>query len=1041
MSEKQPPELPLDAPHDPTLSYIPTNSRIAEGGADTSACLMTWATTERRPSGDGEGAPEEAPANAPTAPAYSLHRVLGRGGMGEVWEATQTSLGRLVAVKRAITGHDIDDRARIRVFQHEAVIAGRLEHPNIVPVHDLGLGADGSPLLAMKLVKGQPWDRTLLEDFANLSAEDLLAKNLPTLIAVGHAVAFAHSQGIVHRDIKPGQVMTGEFGEALLMDWGLAIQVTDPPPDLAKTSVQHVVATLQTASNPAGTIAMMAPEQTSQSASGIGPWTDVYLLGGTLYYLLTGTFPHAAPTALMAFTKAADGIIEDPRKRAPNRAMPDELVDVCLGALQSEPSKRTPSARAFVDGLKDYLGGSSRRRESRALVDKASALLDQRPTKYADFTRIEELVDRALTLWPENPLAPLMLDKVHAAHAQAAINNGDLVLGRSIAERVQSEVKRNALLAEADRLEALARAQARQRRMLVVTSFVLLFVIVIGGTIFAVKLDEQRRLAESNAVAATQRALEAKESRAQADDLVRFMITDLSRKLAPLDKDLKALDEAAIRAADFYTTQSMYPERLDSKERFNTVTSLQTVTGVLSRQGEASRAREISRRAMEFARNLEGPTAGPVYAGAIVSYGQELRRAGELEEAGRVFDEAAKVAEPLVPSGGAVPFARALLCRADLYLLAGESEKGTDFTLRGMEILDQVLAQNPDDEDTVILYNWGAVKLATAYGMASDTKNALAVFARIRGHAERLLVARPESIGAFGDLSNAWIREGTAYQQLGEYERALESTHRAVQVSEEFLPRHPTDVSVRSTLAYAVTRRGTILTDLGRHEEAITDLKRGLELRETLRAEDPANRELIVRARGSWQRLAEAYEAVGDYPAARDARVGALGAGRDLYRTDQGVTYQLGLAEDLACLAAVRLKTKEPEAARELANEAVELLKSSPRRGTGAASTTLLAYTTLAEAYEALGDAERATAYYEELLTKIDQFPGYTGGGAGSALKSSVLLKLGRTSEARAEAQRAADAGMDSPEFRAFVKANGFEVKFPADDTSGEREQ
>jgi serine/threonine protein kinase len=1025
MSEKRPPELPRDAPQDPTISYVPTNLRLPEGEADTSACLMTWATTARRPSDDGEEPAQATPD--PVAPSYNLHRVLGRGGMGEVWEATQTSLGRLVAVKRAITGHDIDDRARIRVFQHEAIIAGRLEHPNIVPVHDLGLGADGMPLLAMKLVKGEPWDRTLLDDFANLSAEDLLAKNLPTLIAVGHAVAFAHSQGIVHRDIKPGQVMTGEFGEALLMDWGLAIQVSDPPPDLAKTSVQHVVATLQTASNPAGTIAMMAPEQTSQSAAGIGPWTDVYLLGGTLYYLLTGTFPHAAPTALVAFTKASDGYIEDPRKRAPNRGMPDELVDLCLAALQKEPSNRTPSARAFVDGLKDYLGGSSRRRESRAMVEKASALLEQRPKKYAEFTRIEELVDRALSLWPENPLAPLMLDKVNAAHAQAAINNGDLVLGRSIAERIQSDVKRNTLLAEADRLEALALAQARQRKMLVATSFALLLVIVIGGTIFALKLDEQRLLAQANARDATQRALEAKESRAQADDLVRFMISDLSRKLAPLDKDLRVLDEAAIRAADFYTTQSMYPERLDAKERFNTVNSLEAVAGVLARQGEATRAREIAKRSMEFAKNLEGPTAGPIYAGTIVNYGQELRRAGELIEAGEVFDQAAAVAEPMISSGGAVAYARAVLCRADLYLVGGNVEAGTAHTLRGMEILDRVLAAQPDDPDTVTLYNWGASKLVTAYALAGDKVNALATLGKIRAHGEALMEKRPESVGAPSDIANAWIRESTIHQNSGDLELALAATQQAIRISDKALLLRPTDVSLQSTLAYAVTRNGSILTDMGRHEEAVVDLKRGLELREQLRTDDPGNRELIVRARGSWQRLAEAYDAVGDLTNGLAARTGAVGAGRALYEVDPGPTYQLGLAEDLANLATINLKLERAEAARDHAREACDLLASTGRRGASAAATTISAYTTLAGALEALGDPGAALAY-EELLAKLGEFPAVANSGEGWLLRSSILVKLDRPDDARAAAQKAADAGLDTPEFREFLRVNGFEV-------------
>src|SRR5690606_27095573 len=154
---------------------------------------------------------------------------------------------------------------------------------------------------------------------------------------VAQAVAFAHSRGIVHRDLKPGQVMIGSFGETLLMDWGLAVFVgagesADPADPAAMPQLFPAdPPTRGSASHPAGTPALMAPEQTRHDASGIGPWTDIYLLGGSLYWLLTGAYPHKAKAAVEAMRLAMIGDIVPPSQRAPEgRSVPADLEAICL---------------------------------------------------------------------------------------------------------------------------------------------------------------------------------------------------------------------------------------------------------------------------------------------------------------------------------------------------------------------------------------------------------------------------------------------------------------------------------------------------------------------------------------------------------------------------------------------------------------------------------------------------------------------------------------------------------------------------------------
>ncbi len=1025
-----PPTPPPGFPTDPTATHAP---HPREEGTEILASdrirLATWATSAPQ-----AGEPEAPAAPTPSGPPFDLRRILGRGGMGEVWEATQRSLGRLVAVKRAIPRDDDQHAARLRVFCQEAAVAARLEHPNIVPVHDLGLDADGTPLLAMKLVRGRPWDVSLREDFERLSPEELLAKNLPILVAVGQAVAFAHSRGIVHRDLKPAQVMTGEFGEVLLMDWGLAIQASRPPEEIAAIDAPVEVATPETATSPAGTVALMAPEQTAPDAARIGPWTDVYLLGATLYFLLTGTYPHAAATSLVAFERARDGVIEDPRTRAPDRAMPEELVQLCLRALAPNPEERVPGARAFVDGLTDYIGGSSRRRESRALADSAQAALAATPATYDQFTSIAATLEKSLALWPENAQALALLDEVHSRHARRALESGDLVLGRTLAERVRDEPQRARLVAEADRLEARVRAKERQRRLLIGASFSLLLVIIVGGAAFAVKLDEQRRIAEENARRADQKAREARESRTQADGLVRFMITDLGNKLAPIDADLQALREAAVRAADYYTTQTMHPERLEPAERSNAVESLIDVAAVLTRQGEAARALESIRTASDFStRHLAGPEALRVGLGALVSLGQAYRTNGMLVESMQSYERAIAMGEAAAPDDGgaaSLPLARAYLCRADLLFTEGRREDAEPDVRRGLALLRPMVEAAPHDPNIVATYVWGAFKLVTWHESNRDSDAALAELATIRTMLLGLRGDKDASDSMRGDLGEVYSREGMILQSAGRLEEAREANDRAKALREELARERPTNVNRQSDLAVSITRGGTILADLGRDEEALAELIRGLELRESLLARDPANKELLVRVRASLQRIAEFHARRRQIPQAMAARLRSLDAARRLQALDSNPAQTVALAVELIDLGTLQVAARELTAARASLTEALQLLESrGPARGRSVEYRSE-AMEMLGSALEGLGDPGAADVR-EQAVALIESMPQPRVSGEVLYRKARLLFALGRTEEARVAASAARDAGAASAEFSDFLRAAGIELPPP----------
>ncbi len=362
------------------------NTEVASrnGGLPETALLPAddiGATEALPPSGGPVGtialddAAAAAPAQGDSAPApgtaksaacrYRSLRPLAKGGLGEVFVALDEELGREVALKEIQGRHVHRPESRAR-FLVEAEVTGGLEHPGIVPVYGLGQYPDGRPYYAMRFIRG----RTLKEAIdayhdnegrrrdPGQSALELRAL-LNRVIDVCNALAYAHTRGILHRDIKPANIVLGGFGETLVVDWGLAKAVDRP-----ETQTEPGMRPLRPLSagtsgtgtmygSTVGTPHFMSPEQAAGELDKLGPASDVYSIGATLYYTLVGRPPFHDPQITALLNKVRQG--QFPRPREINRKVSPALEAICLKAMALRPEDRYRTARALADDLEQWL--------------------------------------------------------------------------------------------------------------------------------------------------------------------------------------------------------------------------------------------------------------------------------------------------------------------------------------------------------------------------------------------------------------------------------------------------------------------------------------------------------------------------------------------------------------------------------------------------------------------------------------------------------------------------------------------------------------
>ena len=322
--------------------------------------------------------PSGAALDAPKGTRFRIVSEIARGGMGAVFKAWDKDLRRSLALKVALKDGFANSASaaapKLARFVEEAQITGQLDHPGIVPVHEMGVDAEGRLFFTMRLVRGRDL-RRIFDLCWNEQEGWTQTRVLHVLLKVLEALAFAHAKGVIHRDLKPSNVMVGRYGEVYIMDWGVArilgskdtrdLRLKQAPDTLSGVhSDRHEHASAEAESSVVtmdgevlGTPAYMPPEQARCDTERLSPRSDVYSVGAMLYHLLCGQTPFVPAGARISPWMILMRVLEGPPKRVaelnPHAAV--ELVAICEKAMQREPEQRYPSAEAMRLDLEAFL--------------------------------------------------------------------------------------------------------------------------------------------------------------------------------------------------------------------------------------------------------------------------------------------------------------------------------------------------------------------------------------------------------------------------------------------------------------------------------------------------------------------------------------------------------------------------------------------------------------------------------------------------------------------------------------------------------------
>jgi eukaryotic-like serine/threonine-protein kinase len=743
-----------------------------------------------------------------------------KGGIGQVRVAFDNELQREVALKEIQPQLADDPGSRFR-FVLEAEVTGRLEHPGVVPVYSLGADPQGRPYYAMRFIRGESFkeaiDRFHLADAKperdpserTLALRDLLNR----LVSACNSVAYAHSRGVIHRDLKPANVMLGPYGETLVVDWGLAkvIGRKEVGASVEATLKPSLAYGRESSDTRAGTVmgtpAYMSPEQAEGRLDSVGPKSDVYSLGATLYYLLTGRSPFPDGALATVIEKVQKG--DYPAPRAVNRTVPSALESICLRAMSCRPADRYTSAQALAADLEHWLA-------------------DEPVTAFHEpaWTRVLRWGRRHRSLVAGG--AALLLTAV------AALLVGLVLLGRAGARTEQQRRRAELNFIDAERQRDLARANFQLARRAVDDSFIqvsqstLLKSPLPGLQPLRKQLLEsalkyyqefarqeggdpalKKELAEAyfrvgsiteelgtppEALVAFRRALDAFQALSAAEPRNASLRGDLARTHRAIGRMEAGTGRPDDAIASFRLASNLGEELVGSNPEVpdyqeNLAWSYNNLGTMLQRRGEASSARPFYNRAIAtWERLIAGHPRDAFRIGlaqACSNLGWNLCQAGRLDDAIVANRKAVELNEDAARADSLNPSYRSKLahCLDNLgtaYAFAGRTGEARQAYEKALAVVEPLIRENPAVPSFKEIEIGTRIDLGHLLVRTGEDLKARAAFET----ASKLAKSLPETTSSY--FSHAYIHRGLAKLLLkeGHVEAALDALKKAVTIGE-----------------------------------------------------------------------------------------------------------------------------------------------------------------------------------------------------------------------------------------------------------------